>query len=740
MAVGTVVGTALNKKKGPKTTNKKTSPKMPLTGYTSNPRYHFADTIAGCPLIDTSVYAGVTHDLAGRHGCGFNGKSFNCDFWNLTRACDGAAAGEPGSAAMIAVCDALCDLVDGCDGAMLDHSYGEHSGLCTLHAGSPMLSEACFFYSSAGGVTDEAACAEARGCEICSRESKKQLSELSFQFESDDGNSATLSAQGAMASNGGVVVDGGSIRFLVSQRNFRSNFVVATANGNASPLHVSCSVPLMLNQRIELPGAGILVLVGFTTAAGKTELDLNCSESWQSYGAGASGGSTGGKYTPKAQPGANTRAKGARRYGVDTWLPTATEGYYGLEAICERNARGKTHGKTANTAMGMGMGGSSKGEGMGMGNTAKKDGPSVGTTPKKNGYIGRNKKHGSNKGMGMGMGMGTDADAGPFDSQATGMSRNVLIAGVAIVVVLFILGVGLGFAVKSSKATKKRRLAADTLVINAGLGAASETSSEQVHRGGARATRNPFEVEAFDWDPITAYDLPVCTDIGTHPPHLTQQQLSPQHQQQGKPTATDKQLASTALVVSPDMLRMTRLHSSIGEAKVSIHDNDVVQWNPGLDSPAPITESATRTPAQRLVCPQLSLQVPRSALDWLDSIQVASPVRPAASAMPRHRSTFGAPATAIGTPELATSAAIESSSNGVLSTGAIAAPANSPKEDVRERNDDEEYIDVGLVDLDVSNQVAKRIANLEMAAKADREVQGADPHGEAPEPECRELR
>ena len=108
--------------------------------------------------------------------------------------------------------------------------------------------------------------------------------------------------------------------------------------------------------------------------------------------------------------------------------------------------------------------------------------------------------------------------------------------------------------------------------------------------------------------------------------------------------------------------------------------------------------------------------------------------------MSRHRSTFGEPATTIGTLELTTSAAIESSSTGILSTGAIEAPAYPLKEDVRERDNDEEYIDVRLVDLDLSNQVAKRIANLEMAAKADREVQGAGPHGEAPEPECRELR
>jgi len=127
----------------------------------SNPKHLFTDTVAGCPLIDLSVYAaGVAHHHAVNHGCGFNGKSFNCDFWNLTRACDGSAAGVPGSEAMIAVCDKLCDLVDGCDGSMLDLSHDENSGLCTLHAGTPVLTEACFFYSSAGGIIDdEASCA-----------------------------------------------------------------------------------------------------------------------------------------------------------------------------------------------------------------------------------------------------------------------------------------------------------------------------------------------------------------------------------------------------------------------------------------------------------------------------------------------------------------------------------------------------------------------------------------------------
>ena len=66
----------------------------------------------------------------------------------------------PGSEAMIAVCDQLCDLVDGCDGSMLDHSHDVNSGLCTLHTGTPVLTEACFFHSSAGGIiTDEASCA-----------------------------------------------------------------------------------------------------------------------------------------------------------------------------------------------------------------------------------------------------------------------------------------------------------------------------------------------------------------------------------------------------------------------------------------------------------------------------------------------------------------------------------------------------------------------------------------------------
>jgi len=108
-------------------------------------------------------------------------------------------------------------------------------------------------------------------------------------------------------------------------------------------------------------------------------------------------------------------------------------------------------------------------------------------TPRKNGHKRRQKENGSNKGTGMGMGMalGTAADTDPFNSQA-----GMFIAGVAIVVALFVLGVGLGF-VKSSKATKKRRPAADELVINFGLDACSETGSDKVRR-------NPLVVEAFD--------------------------------------------------------------------------------------------------------------------------------------------------------------------------------------------------------------------------------------------------
>ena len=129
------------------------------------PIHLFTNTIAGCPQIDSSVYAGAgqhprhAHD----HACGFNGRTFNCDFWNLTRACAGSEAGEAGSEAMIAVCDELCDQVGRCDGSMLDHSYDENSGLCTLHTGTPTLTEACFFYSSANSIIDEANCAASYG-------------------------------------------------------------------------------------------------------------------------------------------------------------------------------------------------------------------------------------------------------------------------------------------------------------------------------------------------------------------------------------------------------------------------------------------------------------------------------------------------------------------------------------------------------------------------------------------------
>ena len=565
---------ALHTKLGaPKITNKKRSPKKTVsTGYMSNPRYLFTDAIAGCPLIDTSVYAGVTHHLAGGHGCGFNGKSFNCDFWNLTRACDGSAAGEPGSVAMIEVCDELCDLVNGCDGSMLDHSYDEYSGLCTLHTGVPMLSEACFFYSGAGGVTNEASCAAARSCDVCSRGSKTQLSELWFRFESNDGNSTTLSAPDAMASNGGVVADGDTIQFLSSRRKFRANFVVATASGEASPLRVSCKVPLMLNQQIGLPGAGSLVLVGFKTTADETELDLDCPGSGQSYSAGIPAEATGGKDVSKAQPGINTLPKGARRYGVEIRLPNATEGLFGHhEVICERNSRGKTHGKTS-----MGMG--------------KKNGGAVGPPSKKGEYSGQKKKKGPkkgpNKGMGMGMGMGmgkgTDADADAFNSNPTGIlagiSRNGVIGGVVIgVVVLFMCGVGLGCCVlRCSKAAKKRQLAVTKDHIQGlfALGAKSESDADQFRPGGAQATGNPPKDHAFEWDPVTASDPPAIPDESASPAHLRQPEATP----------TNEQLTSAELNTNLEKLRMTWnsdvASDSPDEAVRDVHDDDVVEWDP----------------------------------------------------------------------------------------------------------------------------------------------------------------
>ena len=257
---------------------KKKQPKHRLVSSMFETRFPFDSTITGCPLIDDAVVRGANRHRNDSQGCGFNGKNFNCDHWNLTLACNGSPAGEPGSDAMVAVCSHLCDLVEGCDGYMLDHSYDEHSGLCTLHAGLPMFTESCFFYSGASGITTTAECS-ALSCKICGRGSKRGLTSVTFRWESAAaGSSIRLSALAATPSNDGLVVDGGVISFVsnsYSNGRLRDDLRISTPDGTTAAINVGCTSTLVLNQPLEL-GTGRLLLVGFSDETGQTEQDLDC--------------------------------------------------------------------------------------------------------------------------------------------------------------------------------------------------------------------------------------------------------------------------------------------------------------------------------------------------------------------------------------------------------------------------------------------------------------------------------
>ena len=149
------------------------------------------------------------------------------------------------------------------------------------------------------------------------------------------------------------------------------------------------------------------------------------------------------------------------------------------------------------------------------------------------------------------MGKSTDGDSDSLDSHATAKSRNVVIGGVVVVVVLFMLGVRLGFvAIKSSmaKAAKTRQLAVDKHVVNFGLGSVCETNSDA-----------PKD-DVYEWDPVTTSD-PSAIMAMDLPAHLSHLLPTHRHLQHAKSSAAHEQLASDDIIINPDMLQMTRLHS-----------------------------------------------------------------------------------------------------------------------------------------------------------------------------------
>jgi hypothetical protein len=161
------------------------------------------------------------------------------------------------------------------------------------------------------------------------------------------------------------------------------------------------------------------------------------------------------------------------------------------------------------------------------------------------------------------------------------------------------------------------------------------------------------------------------------------------------------QPASEEIVIKPDMLQKTRLHSlnSDAESEIpdgaesSVHDHDIYEWNSATAASAPIPaeERTTQHLLQHLSRPQLMNPGPQTASGWLDSL----PDHPPVSAMSHHQVIVDEPMTAIESLERAASAVIELS---------------SPEGNVREYDEDG-YIDIQNVDLSERGEMAQEPTN-----------------------------
>jgi len=230
--------------------------------------YTFGSRWGNCPSIDDSVVLG-----ADQADCGLHGSIYHCDHWNLTNACEGPAA-VPGTDKMNEMCNNLCTNVPGCRGFMVDTATDPSSGLCILGSeGSFALADSCFVYASSDLVLSDADCHPP--CAICGDGgTKRRLTHITFKWRSSDGAGTTVSASGAFVTNGGAVSHDGTVTVSSSGGRLGASLELSTPSGSAD-LHVSCSVPLALQQAVSFPD-GELVLVGFVDTTGETENDVVC--------------------------------------------------------------------------------------------------------------------------------------------------------------------------------------------------------------------------------------------------------------------------------------------------------------------------------------------------------------------------------------------------------------------------------------------------------------------------------
>jgi hypothetical protein len=238
--------------------------------------YPQGDSVPDCPQLDASVLRSRTTTQC---GLAANGQSYNCDHYNLTAACIGAAA-IPGSQAMHEVCANLCAGVLACGSYMLDQSIDLHGGLCILMevTDDPILLESCFMTSgSASHISSSSQCnALLNGdvpqapCAVCDHELPLVPDVIHLQWTSyAEASTVIFSSNLGLVTPGlaGEIPHGGVLQLVaLPPADLAGSFQISTTAGTAT-LVVNCSEGTAIGEVLEFPD-GYLTLVDFTNSLG----------------------------------------------------------------------------------------------------------------------------------------------------------------------------------------------------------------------------------------------------------------------------------------------------------------------------------------------------------------------------------------------------------------------------------------------------------------------------------------
>ena len=238
--------------------------------------YPRGDAFPDCPRLDASV---LRSRMTTQCGLATNGQSYNCDRYNLTAACNGAAA-VPGSQSMHEVCANLCATVLACGSYMLDQSIDIHSGLCILMevTANPILLESCYMTSgSPSHISSTSQCnalltgdVPRAPCAVCDHELPLIPDVVHLQWTSYAAASTVIfSSNLGLFTPGrdGEIPHGGVLQVVaLPPADLAGSFRISTTSGTAT-LVIDCSQGMFIGEVLEFPD-GYLTFVDFANSLG----------------------------------------------------------------------------------------------------------------------------------------------------------------------------------------------------------------------------------------------------------------------------------------------------------------------------------------------------------------------------------------------------------------------------------------------------------------------------------------